>query len=237
MLKNPEHLARINALREGLSLSVATYQAARAALDTLDQNARTLRNSAAAAEADARQAREALRAQLQETMGKPSKQLHQKSAEHRAAIELSEEYFAIVADLEAQRGKPILDASDAAAAVIDRRKQLLHAYADAILAEAIGDIAPRLQLGLGIKQQLEGDEFFNDRIKVFWGDAQRLVMADLQELVASALRNPDLEPAELPEELRAQIREADLGGFKPLSPIERSIARKKLNPITTQEPA
>lgn len=237
MIKNPETRNRLDALRAELSHSMAAYQTIRDEQTILENNARTIRQAAAVAEADAQSKRVELREMLRASIGKLSKQHHQKSAEHRSAIELSEEYSAIAADIDAQIEPKIFELSDAASIVLDLRKRLLKTFADAVVSEAIAEIAPRLQLGLAIQQRLEGAEFFNDRLRVYWGNEDELVLADLRRVITAAIESPELEPAELPEELRTAVAQANLGDFKPMSPIQCALARKKLASSTVDQEA
>lgn len=237
MINSPESRKSLDALREDLAHAVSAYQAARAALDVLQENSRTLRSGAAAAHADADCHRDDMRELLRKGLGKLDKQLHLKAAELRAALALHEEYSALAAELEAPIARAELEVSETAAKVIDLRRRLLRAFADAVVREAIAEIAPRLHLGMSIQKRLEAGEYFNDRMKVHFGNEDELVLADLRRTVTSALQSPDLAVVDLPEELRAALDQADLGSFVPMSPIARMQARQKLETVIPQESA
>ncbi|NMG72284.1 hypothetical protein [Parazoarcus communis] len=238
MIKNPKTQETLDALKASLQQAYAEFQAARTTLATLEQNAATLRSAAAAAETDAGRIRGELRDLLRQSVGKPGKSLHQKSAEQRAAIELVEEYTALVADLKLETERARLKLTPPAEKVIRLRQTLARTFADALIGEAITEVAPRLQLGLLIQAQLEDGEFFNERIKTHWGDAKRLVHADLAKSIATALSAADTPTLMLPDDLREALKCAHLEGFVPLSPLQQKLATRTLvSHISPQEAA
>lgn len=228
MIKNPQTQEALDALKLGLKQAYAEFQAAHATLANLERNATTLQSAAAAAEVDAQRIREELRDMLRQSMGKPGKPLHQKTAEQRAAIELSEEYAALAKDLTIEIERARLHLSPPAQKVIRLRQTLARTFANALIAEAITEIAPRLKLGLLIQEQLEDSEYFNERIKLHWGDANRLVHADLAKSIATILPAEDTPALMPPDELREALECAHLDGFVPLSPLQQQLAARKL---------
>jgi len=228
MIKNPKTQEALDALKVSLKLAYAEFQAAHATLANLERNTATMQSAAAAAEADAQRIRGELRDMLRQLVGKPGKPLRQKSAEQRAAIELGEEYAALAAELQMEIERARLQLSPPAQKVIRLRQTLARTFADALIAEAIADIAPRLKLGLLIQEQLENSEHFNERIKLHWGDANRLVHADLAKSIATTLGADDTPALMLPDELREALECAYLDGFVPLSPLQQQLAVRKL---------
>lgn len=145
MLNNAANQARLNAIIEKL---VATNDRAKPLADhyeQLRQSAATLNSSADAAEADARRLRGEVREMLGKLIGRPSKELRAKNAEHRAAIEMAEDYRELSRDLENDITRAHVAAVPPSEELSKIRTHLFNTYTDLMLEEAFAEIASRLK--------------------------------------------------------------------------------------------
>lgn len=235
MIKSTQTQAQIDEIRLQLKSHHAQFLQHRATLTKLEENLRSLRAAATAAEQEARQHREALREMMRETAGKPDRKLRQKSADQRAAIELSEDYASIAVEAETEIKRTVVAMSEPAGRVVELRRLLLQTFAQALLDEAIEEIAPRLKLALEIQRRQAGEPF-NDRVLLHWGDADELMKSDLLKTIAEVLDHSDAI-ASIPDDLGSVLETTGVGDFKPLSPAQRINLTRELDASTSAEAA
>lgn len=236
MIKSTQTQARIDEICLELKSHHAQFMQHRATLAKLEENLRSLRAAATAAEEEARQHREALRDLMRETAGKPDRKLRQKSADQRTALELSEDYASIAVEAETEIKRTIVAMSEPAARAVELRRRLRQTFAQALLDEAIEEIAPRLKLALEIQRQQEDSERFNERMRLHWGDADALVKSDLIRTI-SAVFDRSNAIASLPDDLGSVLETTGVGNFTPLSPAQRINLARQLNASTSGEAA
>lgn len=235
MIKNPQTQAQIDEICQQLKTHHAQFIQHQTTQTKLEENLRSLRAAAAAAEVEARQHREELRELMRETAGKPDRKLRQKSADQRSAIELSEDYASIAIEAETEIKRTMAAMSEPAARVVALRRRLLQTFAQSLLTEAIEEIAPRLKLAMNILHRQAGAPF-NDRVLIHWGDADALVKSDLLKTIAEVLDHSDAI-ASFPDAIGATLEATSVDGFKPLSPAQRIQLTRQLEASATKEPA
>lgn len=171
-IKNPETRKHLEGVMAELASAYEEFSAARQQLETLESNANTLRRAAEAAEAQAEAHRATLRGILQETMGKPSKKLHEASADQRAAMVLAEEYRAMAEEVVPEIEEIKITASTRAKRVGGWRTKLLEEYSIALIAEALKEVGARLFLGLTLQQRcIDANRFdFRAAMQAITGD-------------------------------------------------------------------
>jgi hypothetical protein len=218
-LKHHEHQAQIDQQIAALAEAQAIFDTAHAAYLTATRNDESLRNAAQAATAEAERARNGLREILRTAMGRPSKELHAKSAEQRAALELAEEYTALSVELVDEVELAHMKASPPALDVRQLRRTLARSYADALLAEVIDEVAPRLKLALALQCVDEDSRPFNTLLDVsfFLGnDTLETRLERLGLLIKDRMKYA--QPAAIPDAITQALKHSGIGQFIPSTP-------------------
>ncbi|QSI78687.1 hypothetical protein [Niveibacterium microcysteis] len=166
-INNPETRALLEAKLTELQQAKSDFATAKALCGQIATNLATLRKAGEASETEAQGIRAKLREVLRETMGKPSKKLHDLSADQRAAIVMHEEYTSLAAEAERELARATLEAQAPLGRIDAVRRQLRDLYAGAVIDEAIAEIAPKLTVGLRLACNAFAADGFDPRHRVF----------------------------------------------------------------------
>ena len=166
-INNPETRALLETKLTELQQAKADFAAAQALCGQIAANLATLRKAGQASETEAQGIRAKLRELLRETMGKPSKKLHDLSADQRAAIVMQEEYASLADEAERELARATLEAQAPLRRIDTIHGELRQCYADAVVAEAVADLAPKLAIGLQLARDAFNANQFDPRHRVF----------------------------------------------------------------------
>jgi len=204
MLKQPKAQAILQTRIDDLAQQ---YNKAKPVVDhyqTLKQNALTLHAAAKAAEADAQRLRAETRTLLGQLMGRPSKEIRTKNAEQRAAIEMAEDYRDLAENLNDDIILAHIDAHRAAEGIPGARNNIVNAYTDLMLEEALREIAPRLKYAL--RSIRDSRRYYSPEVLAYSKDPEGLREAHYRAFIMDAISRAiaDAEPEPVP----ANVNEA-----------------------------
>lgn len=228
MLNSPAYQARLNTVIEQLVEAYAAGKPLADQYNQLRQNATALKASADAAEADAKRLREEVREMLGQLIGRPNKEIRTKNAEHRAAIELAEDYRDLSQDLEDDIARAHIAATCPASEVSKLRTKLFNTYTDLVLEEAISEVAPRLKYAIGALSRsmhfLTDDEY---KVLVVSGlNEPQMVYRHVSNVLKRMMENVTPDP--VPAELENILAKYPPFGVPYMTPASVHVARIKL---------
>jgi len=223
LLTNPEKRAALEAMREELLEKMAGLATARSKCDEVRTNLETLRKAGAASENEATGVRARLRDLIRETLGRPSKKLHDLTAEQRSALIVAEEYQDLAKECEANLARAELDLQPHLSAIAEQRRVLISRYADALIAEAVEDCASKLALGMQLQRKSIREDQFDPRHQLF-ETPDAAVLAAVKALISPLLATEP--PAD--DELVSTINASAFAGRETLSPRQVMAARARL---------
>lgn len=143
--------------------------------------------AAQAAEAEAVGFKEKARQLLRELMGKPDKKMHELRASERAAYSLAEDYRSFMVELELARDEAELAADEAAHRYVEARNQVITAYADILMQQALPGLDPLLAALKMQERSLLSEGRFASWRQVGYDSAQAAVLAKFQNTLQQRL--------------------------------------------------
>lgn len=227
--RHPELQARL----ETYQATRIRFEAARAEIDRLDSDAQKHRKAAEAAEVEALQARAEV-VQLIRKHGSV-KDIHQFKAKERAAYTLAEDYRAVLSETQAASEEANYKAGVAKYEERDDYTRFLRAYADALMREAEGLIAP-LFLAIRVQQSAYAHqtgpgiadwEYTNENER----DA---ALARMHEVIKQGFRDFKFDPATDPV-LQAATRPTGVDEIQEVSPATRHRDRVRREQAAAQQ--
>ena len=232
MLDQPENRAKVQAIIDEIERAHAGFSALRGDLARVEEHRDTLLKAADAAEREAEDAREELRALVRATLGNPGKALREKQAKHRAALETAEDYRALAREADEAATALRVEMSPLANGLERLHTELRKTFPRLVLAEAIDAIAPRLK----IAHDAFGIEYHHSRNEYLPGyspersheeNILNFLLAEIGKQLSGGLMTK--VSAEVPGGIRAALRKT-AGGFRPFSVIQIARLKKGLPP-------
>lgn len=228
MLDQPENRAKVRAIIDEIERAYAGFSALRDDLARVEEHRDTLLKAAGAAEREAEDAREELRALARATLGKPDKALSDQQRKHRAALETAEDYRALAREADEEATALRVEMSPFARTLKTRQQDLYKTFSRLVLAEAVDEIAPRLKIVRdALRAEYERPEFIPAARHVFASHEE--ILRDLLGAAIDQAFRPERVSAELPDYIRAALRK-NTGDFQPFSMIQMVRLRKGLPP-------
>ncbi|GHU17789.1 hypothetical protein FACS189475_02180 [Betaproteobacteria bacterium] len=218
MLKNPENIAKVDAIAEEINKYYSEFSELRTALEKIESHRDTLLKAAEASKGEAENAHEELKQVMHATAGKPGKALMEKQAAHRAALEMAEDYKALAEEADKEAIEIRIQMSEPARNLEHSRRDLYKTFTRLVLEEAIGEIAQSLKIAYdAVYDEYRRPEFMPSARHVFFNEKE-IIDDLLLESIRKVFR-PEKISAELPDYIRDAMRK-HTRGFKPFSPLQ-----------------
>jgi hypothetical protein len=229
MLEKPENVAKVKAIIDEIDHAHAEFSLLRDEWKTLESHRDTLLKSAQAAEEEAGQVREEMKAIMHATLGKPDKALLGKQANHRSAIEMAADYQALADEAAEEAIALRVKMSEPAHRLESLRKRLSTTFARLVLEEAICGIMPSLKIAYDAARMKYNDPEFLPAARHALYTHKEVVDEILGKAIMDAFDTFKSTPVqvELPDYILNALRKHSRG-FIPFTPAQ-IVMRKKGN--------
>ncbi|MDR1935945.1 MAG: hypothetical protein LBS49_10285 [Candidatus Accumulibacter sp.] len=230
MLENPKNMATVAAIIEKIDSAHAEFSELSRELEKIKGHRDTLLKAAAAAEEEAENVREELKQVMHDTAGKPGKTLLGKQAEHRAALEMAEDYKALAEEASDEAVEIRVKMSSPARDLERSRRELETSFPRLVIREAIESIAPSLKIALdSMLHEYRRDDFspFNPSFMFFKEHeiAESLLISEIRKAID--LKNTNNET---PDYIKKALKKRATG-FVPYSTVQIAQLKRGIRPV------